>query len=101
MKEYHKAIRDKIPEIIKNSGNICNAITLHDERFLEELERKLSEELNEYQESKGVEELVDILEIIHRISKLKGVDLDKIRQEKIEKKGAFEKNLFLVDASNF
>ncbi|KER05902.1 hypothetical protein AAA799E16_01402 [Marine Group I thaumarchaeote SCGC AAA799-E16] len=60
--KYNKAIRDKIPQIIESSGKNCNVKTLSDEQFLIELEKKLIEELTEYQESKDVEELADILE---------------------------------------
>jgi len=37
---YHKAIRDKIPEIIKNSGNSSIVKKMSDEKFLAELEKK-------------------------------------------------------------
>ena len=97
---YNKPIRDKIPEIIKESGKNCNVKKLKDSEFLVQLEKKLVEELTEYQESKNVEELADVLEVIYRISNLKGFDLDKVRLEKIEKRGKFEKNLFLVDTSD-
>ena len=97
---YNKPIRDKIPEIIKESGKNCNVKKLKDSEFLVQLEKKLVEELAEYQESKNVEELADVLEVIYRISNLKGFDLDKVRLEKIEKRGKFEKNLFLVDTSD-
>ena len=93
---YNKAIRDKIPEIIKESGKNCNVKKLDDSEFLVQLEKKLVEELAEYQESKNVEELADVLEVVYRISNLKGFDLDKARLEKIEKRGKFEKNLFLI-----
>ena len=93
---YNKPIRDKIPEIIKESGKNCNVKKLDDSEFLVQLEKKLVEELAEYQESKNVEELADVLEVIYRISNLKGFDLDKARLEKIEKRGKFEKNLFLI-----
>jgi len=99
--KHNKASRDKIPEIIKESGNICNSVTLSDEQFLIELEKKLIEEVNEYTESKDVEELADLLEVIYRISELSGVnpdELDKIRQDKAEKRGKFTSNLFLIDA---
>ena len=98
--KYNKAVRDKIPQIIESSGKNCNVKKLSDSEFLAELEKKLVEELNEYQESKDVEELADILEVIYRISELKEVNLHKIRQEKIEKRGGFEKNLFLIDTSD-
>jgi predicted house-cleaning noncanonical NTP pyrophosphatase (MazG superfamily) len=97
---YNKPIRDKIPEIIKESGKNCNVKKLDNLEFLIQLEKKLVEELAEYQESKNVEELADVLEVIYRISNLKGFDLDKARLEKIEKRGKFEKNLFLIDTSD-
>ncbi len=102
MKKYHKAIRDKIPEIIKKDGYTCNVETLSDEKYLAEIEKKLSEEVTEYQSDKNVEELADILEVIYKIAKLKGISkeqLDKIRLDKVEKRGAFENNLFLKDTS--
>ena len=99
--KYNKAIRDKIPEIIAESGKKCNTKQLDDESFLAELEKKLIEEVNEYSESKDVEELADLLEVIYRISELRGVnsdELDKIREDKAEKRGKFDSNLFLIDA---
>ena len=101
MTRHNKAIRDKIPQIIESSGKNCNVKKLSDSEFLAELEKKLVEELNEYQESKDVEELADMLEAIYRISELKGTNpdtLDEIRREKAEKRGKFDDNLFLVNA---
>jgi len=98
---YNKAIRDKIPEIIAESGKKCNTKQLDDESFLAEIEKKLIEEVNEYTESKDVEELADLLEVIYRISELRGinsVELDKIRKDKAEKRGKFDSNLFLIDS---
>ena len=99
--KHNKAIRDKIPEIIAESGKKFNLKQLDDESFLAELEKKLIEEVNEYTESKDVEELADLLEVIYRISELRGVssdELDEIRKEKAEKRGKFDSNLFLIDA---
>ena len=99
---YNKAIRDKIPEIIHDSGYDCNVKTLNDDEFLSKLEEKLIEELQEYQESKSVEELADILEIIYRISELKGTSkeqLDKLKDKKSQERGTFKDNLFLIDTT--
>ena len=101
MIKYNKAIRDKIPEIIAESGKKFNLKQLDDTSFLAELEKKLTEEVNEYSESKDVEELADLLEVIYRISELRGVssdELDEIRKDKAEKRGKFDSNLFLIDA---
>ena len=100
--EYNKAIRDKIPEIIQKDGHSCNVKKLSDEEFLEHLERKISEEVAEYQSDKNLEELADILEVIYRVAQLKGVskeELEKIRIKKSEERGGFDKNLFLIDTS--
>ena len=100
--QYNKAIRDKIPEIIQKDGYSCNMKKLSDEEFLEQLEKKLSEEVTEYQNDKNPEELADILEVIYRIAQLKGVskeELEKIRIKKSEERGGFDKNLFLIDTS--
>ncbi len=102
MTVYNKAIRDNIPQIIKKSGKNYNIKELDDSEFLIELEKKLAEELTEFQESKSPEELADILEVVYRISELRGIslkDLDEIRKQKVEKRGGFQKNLFLIDTN--
>ena len=83
---------------IKNVFIIAEAGVNHNGSI--ELEKKLVEELSEYQESKNVEELSDILEVIYRISELKGItsdELDCIKNEKAKKRGKFVDNLFLVN----
>jgi predicted house-cleaning noncanonical NTP pyrophosphatase (MazG superfamily) len=100
--EYHKAIRDKIPERIEKSGYSYNVKTLSDEDFLIEIEKKLTEEVTEYQADKNPEELADILEVIYAIAKRRGVSkekLEEIRINKFEERGGFDKNLFLIDTS--
>ena len=100
--EYNKAIRDKIPEIIQKDGFSCNIKNLSDKEFLVEIEKKLSEEVKEYQSDKNPEELADILEVIYAIAQLKGIskeELEKIRIKKLQDRGGFEKNLFLIDTS--
>ena len=102
MAVYNKAIRDKIPEIIKDSGYDCNVEKLDDSEFLAKLEEKLHEELEEYEQSKSVEELADILEVIFRISELRGTSkdgLEQLRGKKAQERGGFKENLFLVDTT--
>jgi predicted house-cleaning noncanonical NTP pyrophosphatase (MazG superfamily) len=102
MTKFNKAIRDKIPEIIQKDGHTCNIQTLSDEKFIIEIEKKLSEEVTEYQNDKNPEELADILEVIYAIAQLKGIskeELEKIRIKKLQDRGGFEKKLFLIDTS--
>ena len=102
MTKFNKAIRDKIPEIIQQDGHTCNVQVMSDEKFLLKIEKKLSEEVTEYQNDKTPEELADILEVIYKIAQLKGIskdELEKIRVKKLEDKGGFSMNLFLIDTN--
>ena len=98
--KYTKAIRDRIPEIIREFGEDCKVEILDDAVFLEEMEKKLREEVEEYLSSKSPVELADVIEVIYRIVELRKMsleELDQIRLEKKEKRGGFKKNLFLVE----
>lgn len=100
MKQYDKLVRDRIPEIIDRDGRTCKTIVLSDEECLEYLNKKLLEETNEYLESKQIEELADLEEVLRAILKLRGVnyeDFEKIRNDKVEKRGAFDKKLLLKE----
>ena len=100
MKQYHKLVRDQIPEIIKADGKICICETLSDEDYISLLDQKLNEELAEYQESKSLEELADLLEVMQAVVKARGwtmEQLESLRAEKAAKRGGFEKKLLLKE----
>lgn len=100
IKIYNKLVRDLIPEIIKETGKLCNTEILSDEMYIKMLDEKLNEEILEYQESKDIEEIADILEVIYAISNARGysvIQLEQIRKEKADKRGGFEKKIFLKD----
>ena len=68
------------------------------EEYINELNKKLQEETNEYLEDNNVEELADIVEVIYAILDLKNVSIDEfetIRKSKVEKRGAFKNKIFL------
>ena len=97
-KAYHKLVRDRIPEIIEADGKVCICETLSDEDYLCLLDRKLNEELAEYQESKSLEELSDLLEVMQAVLKARGwtlEELELVRADKAAKRGGFEKKILL------
>lgn len=99
MKIFNKLVRDNIPDIIRDKGEIPTVEILSDERFLLELNKKLDEEVSEYQESKELEELADILEVVYAICEAQGHtadELDKLRNKKSTERGGFSKKYFLV-----
>jgi len=98
MKTYNKLVRDKIPEIINSDNRKAVTRILDDEEYLNELNKKLREEVSEYLEDNNVEELADIVEVIYGILNAKNVKLEEfenIRQAKVDKRGAFQEKIFL------
>lgn len=98
MKIYNKLVRDKIPEIINADNKTAVIRKLDDAEYLKELNIKLQEEVKEYLEDYSVEELADIVEVIYGILNAKKVSntaFEQIRNNKVEKRGAFNKKIFL------
>lgn len=99
-KVYNKLVRDRIPEIIEADGKICVYEILSDEDYVYLLDQKLNEELSEYQESKSLEELADLLEVMQAVVKARGWTLEKLEQvraDKATKRGGFEKKILLQE----
>ncbi|MBS5854337.1 MAG: nucleoside triphosphate pyrophosphohydrolase [Clostridium sp.] len=101
MKIYNKLVRDKIIDIIEADGRIAKYRILDDNEYRQELNKKLQEEVKEYLEDNNVEELADIVEVIYGILNSMEVSIkefEKIRINKQEKRGAFEKKIYLEEA---
>ncbi len=99
-KTYYKLVRDCIPEIIEADGKTCVAEILSGEQYLDMLDAKLTEELTEYQESKSLEELADLLEVIRTVVNARGwtlEELEQIRAGKAAQRGGFEKKILLKE----
>lgn len=108
MPKYYKLVRDKIPEIIRSEGKLFTIEILDDKRYSLELKNKLREEVDEYSKTKtdehSLEELADILEIIHSLAKVHGSDIDgvnKIREIKKKQRGGFEDKVFLIGVEDW
>lgn len=102
MIKYDKLIRDKIPEIIEQSGKKCIVEVMDNDTYIEYLDQKLNEELAEYHQDKSIEELADLLEVMYAVVVARGYsveELERKRLDKAEKRGAFEKRLLLKSVS--
>ncbi len=103
MKIYNKLVRDKIPNIIEAKNQKCITREMKDDEYLKALNTKLQEELKEYLESGEIEELADLEEVLRAILDVKGVSYDnfeKIRNNKVAKRGAFKKKILLISADD-
>ncbi|WP_221563539.1 nucleoside triphosphate pyrophosphohydrolase [Alkalihalobacillus sp. TS-13] len=104
MSVYNKLIRDRIPEIIENGGDSYQTRILDKTAYIKALEEKAFEELKEYQGAadaeEALEELADLMEVIHALIKVRGFtvdELESVRKSKTEKRGAFSERIFLID----
>ncbi len=98
MKKYNKLVRDNIPDIILKDGQLPTTRILDDDEYIKELNKKLTEEVNEYLDGENIEEMVDILEVIRAILDYRNVSYEEIeekRLKKLKKKGAFKDKVYL------
>ena len=96
---YNKLVRDKIPENINSEpGRKSKYRILNDKEYLNELNKKVIEEANEFIEENSIEELGDLMEVINAIMQFKNYkteELYKVMKEKADKKGAFNNKIYL------
>ncbi|ASS90889.1 MULTISPECIES: nucleoside triphosphate pyrophosphohydrolase [Bacillaceae] len=104
MPVYNKLVRDKIPQIIEQTGKTFTTRILEDDEYRKELRKKAFEELEEYMNASdnetALEELADVLEIIHALAECHGSSIERVEQiraEKAEKRGGFKEKIFLVE----
>jgi len=100
---YGKLVRDKIIDIIRANGENPIYHTLSDEEYLAELHKKLIEEANEFIENDDLEELADLMEVVYAIAKHKNINMEQVEKERVnkrEKRGGFDKKIYLKDVEN-
>lgn len=104
---YNKLVRDRIPVVITRNGKKFSTRILDNEEYIEELKKKSFEELEEYHKAQtdeeAIEELADILEILHALARVHGStirDVDEIRKSKAEKRGGFRDKVFLIEVED-
>ena len=97
--EYHKLVRDKIPEIIASQGEKSHIRILEQEEYTRCLEQKLDEEVQEFHRDQNAEELADILEVVLALADNLGCsreELLEIYQKKHDARGGFVNRIFLI-----
>ncbi|MEK4760997.1 nucleoside triphosphate pyrophosphohydrolase [Viridibacillus sp. FSL E2-0187] len=107
MPTYNKLVRDLIPQIIEESGKECTTSVLAPNEYLTELKLKMLEEGLEFKEAEeqkdAIEELADILELVHASLAVYGVsyeELEQIRLSKKEKRGGFSGGIYLIEVED-
>jgi len=94
-----KLVRDKIPEIIKESGR--NPIThiADDSEHWNRLRDKLLEEVKEFiEDGDEKEEIADIFEVLYAIMDFRNInkqEVEELRVNKEKEKGGFKEKIVL------
>ena len=96
--EYGKLVRDLVPGIIREGGDVPITHRADDAEYADKLMEKLREELDEFAASGEIEELADLLEVIRALAELNGVgwaELDEMRAQKARERGQFAERFVL------
>jgi predicted house-cleaning noncanonical NTP pyrophosphatase (MazG superfamily) len=94
-----KLVRDNIPRIIDEAGKVAHFYTVSGEALYGHLKGKLREEVDEFFVDGALEELADVLEVVHAICKHRGISyqqLEEFRMLKAQTRGSFDQGIVLV-----
>ncbi len=104
MKRIHnKLVRDKVPQIIKENEQIPTIRKLDEEDFVNELLRKLEEEIQEVIGARNdkeelMAEIGDVYEVVDAIIDLYKLDKNlilELQKKKKQERGRFEERIYL------
>ena len=97
-KIYQKLVRDRIPEIIEETGKEFSVCQVKADRLKDYAMKKLQEEVQEFVEDPCAEEAADIMEIFHFICNRLGIKDSEIMAQTTAKRiirGGFEMGYIL------
>ena len=93
-----KLVRDKIPQIIRESGKKCKYHTADIQEFKQRLYDKMSEELREFIENPSIEEAADMYEVLRALVWIHDIDSSDVishAERKREDRGGFCRGIVL------
>jgi predicted house-cleaning noncanonical NTP pyrophosphatase (MazG superfamily) len=94
----NKLVRDNIPNIIEQQGDNPDFVILDSFDYYNELKKKLTEEVTEFNISDDVLELCDLIEVISAILDYKNInnkEFEEMRLKKNKINGKFKNKIFL------
>ena len=103
MSKLPKLVRDKIPEIISKSGNVCKSRVARPDEMKKLFFEKLKEESEEFFERPCLEEAADIYEVFLAILNNWELDFSSVVNHayyKREERGSFNNKIILEDLGN-
>lgn len=101
--KYNKLVRDRIPELIEESGRKQVSRKLNEDEYFHALIDKVIEEIEEFRTSGLEEEIADVYEALDCLVKLKAYEpmhIDYLRLIKREAAGSFLDAILLVEVDD-
>lgn len=86
---YNKLVRDKIQEKVEADGWSCETEILEDDKCLKMIDSKL----DEYHKEQNLEELADILKVIHASARARGYFIEDLESFRVNKAKIFLKKV--------
>lgn len=100
---YNKLVRDKIPQLIEESGRRYNSRILEEKEYFDALIDKVIEEIEEYRISGLEEEIADVYEALDCLIEFKEYEpmhLDYLQLIRKEARGSFKEKILLIDVED-
>lgn len=104
---YNKLCRDKIPEIIRNKGFVCEIRVVDHDEYKREIVRKLYEEASGVTDRGShehmVDELADVMLTLDALKKEFSISEDELAEaikKSVEEKGGYDQRLYLSWSSD-
>lgn len=101
--EYNKLVRDKIPQIIKESGRVCEYKVLGDSEIKDALKEKLIEKAQIFSNKPSEDELSDIYELLNAIVETydyEPLHIDYLKLQNKESKGTYSHRVYLISVDD-
>jgi predicted house-cleaning noncanonical NTP pyrophosphatase (MazG superfamily) len=103
-KVFRKLVRDYIPDIIRNNGDIPVTKKLSVKEYKKELLNKLREEVEEVVGAKKREDLIseladvqEVLTALYEVHRIECSEVTETARKKRKTRGAFTKKIFLIE----
>lgn len=102
-RSYNKLVRDRIPQLIEESGRSYTSRILNEKDYFDALLDKIIEEIEEFRISKNEEELADVYEVLDCLVQLKEYEpmhLDYLQLIRREARGSYKDRILLIDVED-
>lgn len=102
-RSYNKLVRDRIPQLIRDSGRECTSRILSEAEYFDALINKIIEEIEEYRVSGNEEELADVFEVLDCLVALKEYEpmhIDYLKLIRREARGSFKDRVLLIEVDD-